>query len=278
MVSASILMDSVAKDGARLTTFELKLPKYLLAQLNTHRAFSKNTASSRAIPTKKLVKMALEDPVVPISFGKNRPGMQAEGEVDAEQALALWMRGRDAAIDVALQLAELGLHKQHANRVLEPYIHASVILSATEYDNFFKLRCHHAAQPEMQALACAMRDARAASTPKERTQHIPMVDEEDFDRLDARLRLGDVRVPEEIAKNFSNGSIGAGLWLASAGRCARISYLTHTGVRDIGEDVRLALDLIRDGHWSPFEHQAVAYPGRNANFIGWVQLRKGLEA
>ena len=281
MVAASILLDTVSAAGARITTFELKLPKTLLAQLNTHRVFSRSAASSRAIPVTRTIQMALEDPVIPLLFGKNAKGMQANGKVDDErQVHAIWLQGLQRAVETATALKDCGLHKQHANRVLEPYLHAKVILTSTTFDNFFKLRCSPHAQPEMEALACEMRDKLAASVPVQGFTHVPMLTLEDQQRAEARIALGDIVLPSSITRHFAGGAAAASGWLISAGRCARVSYLTHDGRRDIGEDIRLALDLIRDGHWSPYEHQAYAFPdktSKSGNFTGWRQLRKGLE-
>ena len=153
MIQAQVIADSVWK-GKRLTSLQLVLPRFILAQLNTHRAFSRSTASSRAIPTAKLIEMVESDPVVPLHWGRNQPGMQAECELSDDlrfQAGDEWMDARDAAVASAKTLAGMGVHKQVVNRILEPFMWAHTIVTATEWDNFFALRLDDAAQPEIQS-------------------------------------------------------------------------------------------------------------------------------
>jgi hypothetical protein len=264
--AAKVLKDSITTDGARLTTFEVTFPRIVLAEFNTHRMLSRNSASSRAIPVLKRIKAVVDDPFVPESFGKNQAGMRAETAVDSEAALlaqAAWFDARDAAVRHAHALAKLDVHKQLANRLLEPFLWHTVIVSATEWENFDALRCSAAAQPEIRKPAEMMRDARAASTP-ERLRfgqwHTPMLDEGEALQL--------------LAQDFSADDV----LLVAVGRCARVSYLTHDGIRDPRADVELAKRLRSSGHMSPFEHVAEAYPIAREDFIGnfrgWKQYRK----
>ena len=149
---AEVLLDSVNPAGQRLTTFVLRFPRFVLSEFNTHRMFSRNASSSRAIPTTKLMQQLREDPVVPVEWGRNQAGMQAREVLDAVAASAAeaeWLAARDAALAHAEQLRAIGAHKQIVNRVLEPWMWTSVIVSSTTYDNFFTLRCHPDAQPEI---------------------------------------------------------------------------------------------------------------------------------
>jgi thymidylate synthase ThyX len=258
--SVAIIADSVGPSGVRITTFQLKFPRFLLAQLNTHRAFSRSARSSRAVPTAKLIEEVLTDPVVPDLWGKNRPGMKSIENVSlAESVMAKddWLEGRDRAADTAKRLAFYGIHKQLINRVLEPYLYANVVLTATDFDNFFHLRCHHDAQPEMQSLALAMarayRDGKPAPLPRD-GWHLPYVTEAEQD---------DLRSPE-----------------LSMARCARVSYRPFDGGEpDREADLDLAAKLAASAHWSPAEHQGIAMMSssyRSANFRGWHQYRVGL--
>jgi thymidylate synthase ThyX len=258
---AEVLLDSVNPVGQRLTTFVLRFPRFVLPEFNTHRMFSRNASSSRAIPTAKLMQQLREDPVVPVEWGRNQSGMQARELLDADAALAAeaeWLRARDAALAHAEHLRAIGVHKQIVNRVLEPWMWASVIVSSTTYDNFFTLRCHPDAQPEIKRLADLMRMAFAASAPVLRADgewHLPYVGDED------------AGLPIEERKQVS------------VARCARVSYLTHVGTRDTEADIRLYRQLLDAGHWSPFEHVAVATADgtRFNNFNGWQAYRHQME-
>ena len=258
---AEILLDSVNPSGQRLTTFVLRFPRFVLSEFNTHRMFSRNASSSRAIPTAKLMQQLREHPVVPVEWGRNQAGMQARDVLDADAALAAeaeWLRARDAALTHAEQLRAIGVHKQIVNRVLEPWMWTSVIVSSTTYENFFTLRCHPDAQPEIKRLADLMREAFTASNPVPRSAgewHLPFVGPDD----DA--------LPIEERKQVS------------VARCARVSYLTHVGTRDIDADRRLHQQLLDAGHWSPFEHVAVAVAEgtRFNNFSGWQAYRHQME-
>ncbi len=258
---AEVLLDSVNPAGERLTTFVLRFPRFVLSEFNTHRMFSRNASSSRAIPTTRLMQQLREDPVVPVEWGRNKSGMQAHELLDAGAAAAAsteWLLARDAALAHAEALRATGVHKQIVNRVLEPWMWASVIVSSTTYDNFFTLRCHADAQPEIKRIADLMREAFAASTPTPRMAgewHLPFVGPDDGD------------LPIEQRKHVS------------VARCARVSYVTHLGTRDVDADMQLHQRLLDAGHWSPFEHVAVAASDatRFNNFSGWQAYRHQME-
>lgn len=252
MIEAKVLLDSVF-DGSRITTMELTYPRFVHAEYMTHRVFSRNAASSRAIPVKKLIQRVKDDPVVPIHWGANQSGMQAHQELpgDTQADLQeLWLKARDRAVETAEAMMRMGLHKQIANRILEPWMHITVIHSATDWENFFKLRCHEMAEPHMRELAYKMQDAYEFSVPAEREWHLPLYG-----------FPGDEWLSPEEAK------------LVSVARCARVSYLTHDGTRDVQADLDLAERLRTNGHFSPFEHVAHVCEGRNGNFSGWRQIR-----
>jgi thymidylate synthase ThyX len=277
MIYAKVLKDSLSSVGCRLTTFEVQFHRYVLAEHNTHREHSRNSASSRAIPVKKVLDQVLENPAMPIFWGKNQSGMQAYEELDkdkADKARDLWLKARTQMVKIAQELSDLGLHKQVTSRLLEPWVWTTVILSSTSYDNFFKLRAHHAAQPEMQALAFSMKDALDASIPDELQNgqwHLPLINPEDWIEVEKM----DISKEERMAA----------ICKISMGRCARVSYLTHDGRRDLGEDIKLYEKLVAGKktnepmHLSPCEHVAMSTGDMKGygNFKGFKQWRQFIE-
>ena len=290
-----ILADSISPAGHRLTTFEATFPRFILAEFNTHRVFSRNSASSRAIPVWKQLRRVLEDPYIPMEFGSNQPGMQAgpplEGEALA-QATEQWLGGRDDAVrrvlaliaapDIAegkplLEVVEeieaanrnkerpeewLNVHKQVANRLLEPFMWHTVIVTATEWDNFWNLRAHSDAQPEIRKTAEDMRALWQDSEP-------------------AHLEAEEWHLPLISAEDLESGAPILDLVKVSVGRCARVSYLTHAGERDLAADIELHDRLLESGHMSPLEHPAqplsaaeLADGEWSGNFRGWRSYRK----
>lgn len=260
--AARVLLDSVGPTGVRLITLEVTFPRFVLSEFNTHRSFSRNSASSRAVPTSKLIERAESDPAMPLEWGRNKAGMSANElltPLEEEQAKRIWLSARDAAVSHARRLLDLKVHKQELNRVLEPFLWHTVIVTATEWENFFELRCAPAAQPEIRAAATRMRDAIAGSVPDAvglGDWHLPLV------QPDERS------LPVELQKKIS------------AARCARVSYLTHGGTREIEKDVDLHDRLSMERHLSPFEHVATPTDDSafHANFRAWRQMRAEVEA
>lgn len=265
--AAKIVKDSVSPLGHRLTTMEITFPRFVLAEFNTHRMLSRNSASSRAIPAKKLIDRVKNDPFIPIYWGKNQSGMQAKEEITGlERRLAgdLWLAARDAAVQHAEALMDQGLHKQIANRILEPFMWHTAIVTATEWRNFFGLRVDENAQPEIYWIAEMMQNMYASSMPtllEWGEWHLPYVRDEDVDQF------GGLGHPD--------------LRKISAGRACRVSYLTHDGVRDPQKDIDLHDTLAKNGHMSPLEHVArpmdqIEYNENpwSGNFHGWHQYRK----
>ena len=270
MIKAEVVLDTIW-NGKRITTLQLRLPRFILAQLNTHRVISKSTASSRAIPTSKLLEMVKNDAVQPVYWGKNQAGMQASEEVDAEtkeKALQEWRLAALNASKTAEKLLELGLHKQIANRILEPFMWAETIVTATEWDNFFKLRLHEDSQPEIQELARCMKEAMDNSEPVKSKIHLPYITLDEMeDYVQGSIAVDSESLNEDLYRYFVP---------ISAARCARVSYLNHDQSNPVIEkDLATAEKLLSAGHWSPFEHQAYALPEvvPCRNFIGWKQAR-----
>jgi thymidylate synthase ThyX len=259
--SARVLLDSVNPAGVRLTTLEVTFPRFVLAEFNTHRVLSRNSASSRAVPTAKLIERVEREPAVPLEWGLNEAGMSASDVLAveaAEAATRAWLEARDDAVAHARELLDLKVHKQELNRLLEPFLWHTVIVTATEWENFFELRCAVNAQPEIREAALRMRAAIDASRPRTigyGQWHTPL------------LQADEATLDVEIRKQIS------------AARCARVSYLTHGGTREIAKDLELYERLRSDRHLSPFEH--VATPSEDAafhaNFRGWIQMRAAIE-
>lgn len=180
MISAEILKDSINIFNNRVTTFRLKYHRYILAELNTFRMASKNTASSRAIPIKDNIDRVLNNPVMPIEWGKNQPGMVADELIEnVEEAKNIWKKAAELNSAVAEKLSELKVHKQIVNRILEPYSTVETVLTATDFDNFFKLRIDENAQPEIYNLALLMYNEYEKSTPtllKTNQWHLPYIE------------------------------------------------------------------------------------------------------
>jgi thymidylate synthase ThyX len=262
--SARMLLDSCSAGGARLTTMEVRYPRFIHSEMMTHRAFSRNAASSRAIPIKKMIAAVRDEPAMPVFWGRNQTGMSAREEIATDVAALAQAEWRDALADALrhaerLASADIDLHKQLVNRLLEPFAWITVIVTATDWANFFTQRCHADAQPEIKHIAGLMLEAYRASDPQlveSGRWHLPLI-------------AGDERaLAEEL------------LCRISVARCARVSYLTHDGKRDHAKDLELYERLLgggANGHWSPFEHVATpaADPATpSANFRGWEQYRK----
>jgi hypothetical protein len=268
MIKAEVVADSISPAGKRLTTIQYTAHRYILAEFNTHRVFSRNARSSRAVPTAKMIEEVRTNPAMPIALARNKPGMQA-GEllsVEEEQAvLELWIEGSRLSADLAEEMLKRGAHKQWTNRLLEPYLWVHGLVSSTEWDNWFDLRIHADAQPEIMALAICMKTAMDVSKPKflqPSEWHLPYV------------------LPEEALLSISDRCS------LSVARCARISYTPFDGNPSLEKEIERAKGLKASKHWSPYEHQATPdegiqvgfetawlHPKQHRNFVGWRQLR-----
>ena len=166
MIAAKVIADSISELGYRITTLELEYPRFIHAEFMTHRQFSRNASSSRAIPINKMIEQVTTNHAEPVHWGLNQAGMQATDEqANTTFTINAWIDARNDAIKHAKKLQDLGLHKQIVNRVLEPYQMIKVLVTATNFDNFFALRLHKDAQPEIQELARVMYDAIHTSVP-----------------------------------------------------------------------------------------------------------------
>lgn len=247
---SKIIADSIGPHGRRLTTYVVTFPRFILAEVNTHRMLSRNSASSRAIPPEKIIEQVQLQPFVP-RFNARVKGMGV-GEVLADQLVARehWYQARDSTVNAARGLLKLNVDKSRVNRLLEPFMWHTAILSATDWRNFFTLRTDMAPQPEFRELAVLMKAQYDASQPQELAAgewHTPLVPE--FHGF----------APEE-----------------SAGKCASISYGRIPYDEPSLTSIERSEKLAGSRHWSPFEHPAVclASDRRIGNYQGFMQLRK----
>lgn len=287
-ITAKVICDSQPKTGTRITTLELEYPRFIHSEFMTHRMFSRNASSSRAIPIMKMIQAVIDNPAMPIHWGKNQAGMQAREQLEDRyqlQAQLLWKAARDSAVEHAKTMLALGAHKQIVNRILEPFTHIRVIVTATNFANFFALRDHEDAQPEIRELAVAMKKAIEESTPQLLgigEWHLPYLDAEDFTNIYEHLKENSITRHDPAQHQ---------IWMMacaiSAARCARVSYLAHDGERPtIEKDMELYHHLVHANppHMSPCEHQASpdklspgladwARADQHGNFTGWIQFR-----
>lgn len=312
-ISAKIVADSVSPDGKRITTYELEYPRFIHSEFMTHRLFSRNAASSRAIPVPKMIENIEKNTAMPIHWGANQPGMKADNEntkpvyleqlgyfdqsgfqklahgaVGREEA---WNEGMYYATFIAKAFHEAGYHKQIVNRLLEPFQFIKVVCTATEYDNFFWLRNHKDAQPEIKELARCMWEALSVSKPNNLRNdewHIPYVESK-----------RSFTTSEQLFYIQSENSM---IWLdlenalkVSASCCAQVSYRLMDNSFEKAIKIYDMLVNSKPVHASPFEHQAkvmddetdldtegvTGYNKRlgyySGNFFGWVQHRQLIE-
>jgi hypothetical protein len=295
LISAKVIADSVCPQGVRMTTMEIEYPRFILAELNTHRMLSKNSASSRAIPTKAMHEFIRANPATPVSWGKNQPGMKANEQVGsnvATEAEQIWNRAKDDALHWADALAhKLAIHKQIANRITEPWMTMKTVISGTEWNNFFHLRNHADAQPEIKALAEAMTVAYTTHLPvllKPGEWHLPYITIAEY------VPTGELQY---LNNNFDPISLEEAK-IISASCCAQVSYRKNDDSFDKAKKIYDQLILSEPVHASPIEHQAtpmdvnsmcrfepdtwqpgVTHVSANSdlwsgNLRGWIQYRK----
>lgn len=246
-ITVRIIADSVNPAGVRLTTWELEYPRMVHSELMTHRVFSRNAASSRAIPVKKLRQRTLDEIMTPVHWGANMAGMQAKQQLTGfrlKVAQAIWKMAGLTAVGYAYLLDKAGLHKQLANRGMETYHNIKVVVTSTEWNNWYWLRDHSDAQPEIHVLASLMKQCHDQGEPEELREgevHLPYIDK---NRATGELSSAGVPVTLEDAIKISCSC------------CAQVSY------RLLNQSIEKAL-FIYDKlvtstpvHASPFEHVA----------------------
>jgi len=227
-IRARVVAHSIA-NGIPLITYELRYPRFIHSEVMTHRVFSRNASSSRAIPVNKMIEQVRNDPAIPIHWGKNRPGMQAREEHELGNTVIrpYWLEAAEEATRIAFHLNQMKVHKQVVNRLLEPFQFINVVLTGTEWDNYFQLRDHEAAQPEIQELARCMKQAMERSTPynlQEGEWHLPYVDIQGSPS-------GAYYVNHDGHEMELDDAIKC-----SVARCARVSYMKHDNTNPSIED------------------------------------------
>jgi hypothetical protein len=265
-----IIEDSITSNGIRITTFQLRYWRAIHAEVMTHRVFSRNASSSRAIPIKRMLANIRANMAKPTYWGSNKPGMQAGKEIDGSalwMANLIWATAGKAACAAAWALEKLGVHKQIANRLTEPFQYISVVLTSTEWLNFYELRDHPAAMPEFRDLARKMKHEQKISIPK-------------------KLKKGDWHLPYITKRERTSLTIEQLVKLSTA-RCCRVSYDRHDGKPAEREEDYALHDMLvvaEPLHASPAEHQ-VMFDTAHGNSLsgnlhgrGIVQYRKVLEA
>jgi hypothetical protein len=289
-IKATIIADSISLKGIRLTTFEFEYPRFIHSEVMTHRMLSKNCASSRAIPIKAMHESIRSNPGVPIYWGKNQAGMKAKEQLtgdDLHAAQSYWKLAQAEALDAAMQMDRVGLHKQIANRVTEPFQVMKTVITGTEWENFFWLRNHPDAQPEFQQLAAVAKKALNSSTPQLLNAgewHLPYI-KYAYSKPDAAIIYLDANgeaITLEDAK------------IISASCCAQVSYRKSD---DSLAKAKMIFGLLIDTtpvHASPVEHQATPIPDTpsftrwpagvthmradrslwSGNFREWIQFRQ----
>lgn len=272
MFDVKVIADSVSKEsGKRLVTLQMLYPRFIHSEFLTHRMFSRNSSSSRAIDVERMLKDVSDNPAIPVSFAREKSGMQGGEEITGEDRTLselIWKEAAKSACSYAEVLMKIGVHKQVTNRLLEPFQHMRTILTATEFDNFFKLRIDDAADPNIRTLAELMRDAIGGSEPVVRSGREPE------DSINWHLPYVTDSEREETRDN------PLFLCALSSARCARVSYNNHDGTAPSPEkDTRLHNRLLTNGHLSPHEHQGVPIVdgSRVNNLIGWIPYRAFVE-
>lgn len=251
-IKAEIIADSTDQKGVRIITFELTYPRFIHSELMTHRVFSRNSASSRAIPIQAMLDTVTKDTAAPIHWGRNQPGMQAKEELQQPEKIrvqSLWQASMQSAVYYSEAMHMAGCHKQIANRITEPYQHMKVVVTSTEWNNWYWLRYHPDAQPEIMELAKQMKLAEDHSKTEHLNfgeWHIPYVDT--------------FRGPDDVRKYFDevgNEITAAQALMISASCCAQVSYRKNDNSLEKAESIYYKLITTEPAHASPTEHQAL---------------------
>lgn len=321
--TATIVCDSISPDGVRLTTFQLRYWRPIHSELMTHRVFSRNAGSSRARPSLRIIEQVRDEPWGPIHWGANQPGMQAHKECNNDiknvypyhdviyTPRQAWKRAAKHAADMAAGFEKAGYHKQIVNRLLEPFTYIDVLVTATDYANWFMLRDHKDAQPEIRELAQLMKAAFEINDPNPLQPgewHLPYITAEDWKAAERHCQIG--RITRDMPSYKEKLEV---VRKVSVARCARVSYKAFDGtIAPIEKDIELFNQLLvsQPLHASPAEHQATpdtrrwvqsievaspqdyedgddsenvidtseqyTNPHLHGNFTGWTQYRKTL--
>ena len=313
-IEAKIVADSINPKGNRITSFLLTYPRIIHGELMTHRMFSRNSASSRAIPFNKMIEMAESDPFIPIAWQSKHTGMQGTYYLDgdSEQKLLInkWLEARDLAVQQAKLLDNSNVTKQLCNRLLEPFMWHTVLVTATEFDNFFELRCPKYQTPVSQSVEPqkSWRDLTEVHSNPENLErleanknnwifkmqhslsaaeiHIQALAEAMWDAYNEskpnQLFDGDWHIPfgdkidveklKELENKYQTKDRTRLAIKVCVARCARLSYATHDGKIDYEKDITLHDQLLSAKHASPFEHCCRVLTEEEYNTLGKIVL------
>lgn len=310
-ITAKVVCDSISEQGHRITTFELEYNRYIHGELLTNRMFSRNCSSSRAIPIKKMVEYTQSNMAMPLYYGSAKSGMQAGEELESTWLpKLLWKSGFFVSKNIVKAMDKLKLHKQIPNRLLEPWQMIKVVVTATDFDNFFNLRIEGAAQPEIAMLAHKMYQAREDSKPKllkDGQYHLPYVETYELEDVERNQSNNDQYY---FVPDSANVIVGEELNLEeairmSAASCAAQSYRTESMTLKKANKIFDMLIKDKTLHASPFENIAtpIHYTNKgmmineknpvtwqkgithidrkgnlhSGNFKGWIQYRHLLD-
>jgi hypothetical protein len=247
-----VLADSISPNGDRITTFKLKYPRFIHSELMTHRQFSRNASSSRAIPVNRTLSYILKNMAKPTHWGVNRSGMTAAREEHENRWIGkvLWKTSCYFSVATAWLMAKAGFHKQIVNRITEPFTHINVIVTATDWENFFDLRCHEDAQPEIRELASYIHMEYCMSIPnklEEGEWHLPFINRVADWKENKRYFSLDDETEYTLEEAL----------MVSVSCCCQISYRKEDQSLIKAETIfNMLTPKDSPPHASPFEHQA----------------------
>jgi len=270
-IKVELVLASTNYFDVPIYTFKLHYHRFIHGELLTHRLFSRNSSSSRAIPVDKMLDYIKNNPAYPIHWGKNKTGMQADeectnilkfGKSDISYISdELWLKSCKKSLKYAKSFNKSGYHKQIVNRLTEPYQFMNTILTATEFTNFFKLRIDKSAQPEIQELAQLMQECIYNTSPQYLTEgqyHLPFIDFVDgvYYAYDRQVTL------DEAIK-------------ISVSLCAQVSYRKEDYTIEKADKIFNMLIGMQPKHLSPFEH--IAKPFKTHDYTTLMELNELLD-
>lgn len=259
-----IAMTRNAYSNKVITTLLCEYPRYIHSEIMTHRQLSRNSGSSRATPFNIYCERIIKDPAFFAELGINRSGMNADSVLNKENAEAFkheYMQLMHHTVDTAMSWsAKYNLHKQIINRVLEPYVRTSTVITATEWDNFLYTRAiAKGVEPVMHLLANCIKQAvdYANENAKDGVAHLPFVTDNEFNTCSLK----------DCVKHA----------VSRSARCTILSNVTKK-LSTIEEDEKLYnwLSSADPMHASPFEHIAFATKSYEPYYNlrgGWMSQR-----
>lgn len=268
-ITAKVVCDSISEQGVRLTTFEIEYPRFIHSELMTHRMLSKNSSSSRAIPIQKMNEQIGKNMAFPLHWGSAKAGMQAGEEIEDDFGVGwvTWTEAMHQSVRSSNEMFNLGYHKQIANRLTEPFQMMKVVITGTDWDNFFNLRVHPDAQPEICMLAYKMYEAMQESKPfklKSGEYHLPYL-------VTTRDNNGAIMYADSCKEtHYVEYSLEQAIKI-SAASCASVSYRTEGMTLEKADKIFDMLIKAEVVHSSPLEHCATPVKPK-FNELGLVRV------